>query len=470
MGFLARLPIRLRVTLAFAVAMAVVLAATGVFLYLRLGSALDRTIDQSLRARATDVGALVRRGDSAGKEGEGITQVLDPSGAVLAATPGLGRPLLTTEEISRARRGPLSVERPIPNSDESARILATPLDTQRGPRIVVVGSSLEQRGDALENLFVALLIGGPLALLLASLAGYGLAAAALRPVESMRREAEAVSAAEPGRRLPLPPAQDEISRLGETLNVMLGRLESALARERRFVSDASHELRTPLSALRTELELALGAKRRERRPELVTRVGDEAPLACQRRLQAAEHDVEGLAETGDLVLRWRKGKPPSWLRGGDRFRLAPHRLDRAESGRGEPVAGQRSEEQCERAADEQRHEQVLQRISSLLQRRSDDDDSLSALRVEGRGEDAGGLVGIGDRALDRHRLSARPRDLFGGQERTAKPRCGGQHCAAGIEHLRHPFSFLAEGVPLADQSAYVGRARAKALVDRAVQG
>src|SRR6266511_3655406 len=168
MGFLARLPIRLRVTLAFAVAMAVVLAATGVFLYLRLGSALDRTIDQSLRARATDVGALVRRGDSAGKEGEGITQVLDPSGAVLAATPGLGRPLLTSEEISRASRGAVTIERSVPNSDEAARILATPLDTQRGPRIVVVGASLEQRGDALENLFVALLIGGPLALLLAS--------------------------------------------------------------------------------------------------------------------------------------------------------------------------------------------------------------------------------------------------------------------------------------------------------------
>jgi len=68
MGFLARLPIRLRVTLAFAVAMAVVLAATGVFLYLRLGSALDRTIDQSLRARATDVGALSAGGTPPGRK------------------------------------------------------------------------------------------------------------------------------------------------------------------------------------------------------------------------------------------------------------------------------------------------------------------------------------------------------------------------------------------------------------------
>jgi two-component system OmpR family sensor kinase len=299
MGFVARLPIRLRVTLAFAVAMAIVLAATGFFLYIRLGSALDRTIDQSLRARATDVGALVRRGDSLGKEGEGITQVLGPRGAVLAATPGLGRPLLTSAEISRASREAVTIERPVPNSDEAARILATPLDTQRGPRIVVVGASLEQRGDALENLFVALLIGGPLALLLASLAGYGLAAAALRPVESMRREAEAVSAAEPGRRLPLPPARDEISRLGETLNVMLGRLESALARERRFVSDASHELRTPLSALRTELELAL---RRERSP---------AELEAALRSAAEETDrLSQLAEDLLVLARADGGKLP----------------------------------------------------------------------------------------------------------------------------------------------------------------
>ncbi|HEY2939275.1 MAG TPA: hypothetical protein VGJ27_05650, partial [Gaiellaceae bacterium] len=58
------MPIRLRLTLAFAVAMAAVLAATGLFLFLRVGSALDRTIDQSLRQRADDIATLVRQGDS----------------------------------------------------------------------------------------------------------------------------------------------------------------------------------------------------------------------------------------------------------------------------------------------------------------------------------------------------------------------------------------------------------------------
>ena len=88
-----------------------------------------------------------------------------------------------------------------------------------------------------------------------------MAAAALRPVEAMRRRAAQVSASEPGDPLPVPPSRDEISRLGETLNDMLARLERAFARERTFVSDASHELRTPLAILKTELELAMRAGR-----------------------------------------------------------------------------------------------------------------------------------------------------------------------------------------------------------------
>ena len=73
----------------------------------------------------------------------------------------------------------------------------------------------------------------------------------------MRRRAAEISAAEAEQRLPLPPAQDELRRLGETLNRMLDRLQAAVERERAFVDDASHELRTPLALHRTELELAL---------------------------------------------------------------------------------------------------------------------------------------------------------------------------------------------------------------------
>ena len=300
MRLLARLPIRLRLTVAFAVAMALVLAASGLLLYLRVGAALDRTIDQGLEGRADDVAILIRGagpwlGDAAVRrlteQEESFAQVLAPNGAVLDSSPGLGeRQLLTGPELARAARDTVIVDRaPFPDSDDPLRLLATPVEAIGGRTVViVVGTSTEERAEALESLLGQLLLGGPLTLVAASLLGYLLAAAALRPVESMRREAEAVSAAEPGRRLPLPPADDEIARLGVTLNTMLDRLEAALAQERRFVSDASHELRTPLASLRTELELAL------RRPRPVSEL--------RAALASAAEETERLSRVADDLL------------------------------------------------------------------------------------------------------------------------------------------------------------------------
>jgi two-component system, OmpR family, sensor kinase len=311
---LAHVPIRLRLTLVFAVAMAAVLAAMGLFLYLRLGVALDRTIEQSLRSRADDVTALLHETDTGlqepqptrlAKQGQGFAQVVDPSGVVVDSSASLaGRSLLSDAQLARATRATVMVDRPpFAGSDDPIRLLATPVTTEDDRRVlvVVVGASLEERADALESLRRQLYLGGPIALLLSSLLAYTLAAAALRPVESMRREAEAVSAAEPGRRLPLPPARDEIARLGETLNTMLGRLEAALERERRFVSDASHELRTPLAALRTELELAL----RRERPRGELREALRSAAEESDRLSQLAEDLLVLARSqgGELPVR-----------------------------------------------------------------------------------------------------------------------------------------------------------------------
>jgi len=139
--------------------------------------------------------------------------------------------------------------------------------------------------------------------LLASLEGYGIAAGALRPVETMRRRAAGVTAAERGV-LPVPPARDEISRLAVTLNDMLGRLGAALEHERRFVADASHELRTPIALLRTELELAL---RRPRSPEEL-RVALGSALEETERLSRLAEDLLLLAraEEGSLPLRTQR--------------------------------------------------------------------------------------------------------------------------------------------------------------------
>src|SRR5205085_9263404 len=112
-----------------------------------------------------------------------------------------------------------------------------------------------------------------------------LAGAALRPVERMRREADAISLAEPSRRLPIPPTRDELARLGSTLNSMLDRLHHSLQREQRFLDEASHELRTPLGVLRMELDLALS---RARTPEELHEALRSASRETDRLVRLAE--------------------------------------------------------------------------------------------------------------------------------------------------------------------------------------
>jgi two-component system, OmpR family, sensor kinase len=307
-----RIPIRLRITLAFALVSAVVLAALGYFVYARFDSELSEQIDQSLRTHGDDIASLVAGGDLArnakllGRE-ESFAQVLTPDGRIYATTPQLGAdPQITPAESARAVRASFLVTRPhVRSITGQARLLARPAQGSRGETFVVVtAASLDDRNESLANLRTLLFIGIPVALLLASAAAYVVSGRALRPVEAMRRRAAAISAAEPEARLPLPEADDEIRRLGETLNGMLGRLEAAIERERGFVDDASHELRTPLAMHKTELELAL---RYAKTPEEMRAAISSAIVEVDRLIQLAE-DLLVLARSaeGKLALDLRR--------------------------------------------------------------------------------------------------------------------------------------------------------------------
>ena len=289
---MSRIPIRIRLTLFFAVAMAIVLAAIGVFVYSRVASDLDRAIDKDLRSRGQALTALAQRGGSVRTTNSADT-FADFIGPGHTTTD-----LLSPDQLALAAKGArfFNVSR-VPGQDDPGRVLALP----RPNGILVVGATLEHRNDTLTSLKAAFLVGGPIALLLMSLCGYLLAGAALRPIESMRRRAAEISASSLHERLPVPPADDEVSRLGRTLNEMLARLEDGLERERRFVADASHELRTPLATLRAELELALRRSRTTQEFENSIRSAAEETDRLSRI--ADDLLILARAEQGTLALR-----------------------------------------------------------------------------------------------------------------------------------------------------------------------
>ena len=206
-----------RITLGFAVAMAVVLTVVGLVGYRQLRTGLADDLDRELQQRAQDLTPAVNRpgaalADPAGtgfiERGESFAEVVATDGRVLQSTPTLaGRPLLSSAEITQAGARTIFVDRPTaPGLDEPARLLATRVTRAGSPAFLVVGLTRGNGEETLARVRLQLVVGLPLLLLLTSLLGYLLTGAALRPVEVMRRRASTMSGAELGPRLPCRPA------------------------------------------------------------------------------------------------------------------------------------------------------------------------------------------------------------------------------------------------------------------------
>ena len=310
------LSLRLRLTAVFAVAMAVVLTALAAFLHGWLAAELLREIDRSLGANADTLLADASAPDLATTNrfvdpDEAFAQLLTPAGDVLESSRGLGAvPALSPAEAHSVSAGHPSYlsrhvdaadadHRPADSDRDVDRLLATPITIHGRHAVLVVGQTLSDRDEALTRQLELFAVALPVALLVTTTAGWLLAAAALRPVEAMRRRAAELSAHDPGVRLPVPGTGDELARLAVTLNDLLDRLHQAVEREHRFVDDASHELRTPLAVLKAELDLALTRPR--------------PPDQLRGALQAAATHTDELVRLAEdlLVLaRMRGGRLP----------------------------------------------------------------------------------------------------------------------------------------------------------------
>lgn len=267
------MPIRLRLALLFAAGTVAVAAMGGVVFVSELSSGLRNSVLTSLQARA---GAISQQFPDAGTGGgaglqvpapglapgrpgsvdaEDLTQIIDSRGVVIdAAGPGTSSPLLDAAQLALARRQTVVIEVTIAHQPDPFLVLATPGD--QSSSIVVVGASLGTVSNAVERVIVEIVGGGLVAVVIAGVAAWFLAGAALHPVERMRRQAAEISEHDSDAALAVPASRDEIAALARTLNELLRRLNGALSRQRGFVSAAGHELRSPLAILKGELELA----------------------------------------------------------------------------------------------------------------------------------------------------------------------------------------------------------------------
>ena len=123
---------------------------------------------------------------------------------------------------------------------------------------VLVGVNPEAAELGLEQTFSTFLLILPFGVLAAFAIGSLVARRALRPVDQITNEVrEITDGTSLHRRLPTSMVKDELGRLADTLNQMIGRLDRSFTALRRFTADASHELKTPLTVLKAGVERAL---------------------------------------------------------------------------------------------------------------------------------------------------------------------------------------------------------------------
>jgi heavy metal sensor kinase len=191
-------------------------------------------------------------------------QVLDESGNIGRKSENLKNVQLpiSLNALKNASKGLITFETNRSIGNTPLRIITFPVvENNHAARIVQIASSLEEVEDALNTLFIILIITVPLALMVASLGGQFLAHKALKPVDDITQTARMITSQNLNQRITPPKVKDEISRLIETFNGMISRLDQSFRQIKQFSSDASHELKTPLTILKGEVEVMLRKER-----------------------------------------------------------------------------------------------------------------------------------------------------------------------------------------------------------------
>ena len=267
--------LRFKLTVWYVLILAILLVSFSSFLYFTLSNILYRSVDNKLRSLA---GLIASESASPlSKFGFGdmdqtleasmnlkpigkFIQVLDESGKIGQKSDNLKNVELpiSLSTLRNASNGLITFETSHSFGNTSLRIVTLPvIENNHITRIVQVASSLEDVEDALNTLFIILIITVPSALVLASLGGQFLANKALKPVDHITQTARLITSQNLNQRIKPLKVKDEISRLIETFNEMISRLDKSFHQIKQFSTDASHELKTPLTILKGEIKIAL---------------------------------------------------------------------------------------------------------------------------------------------------------------------------------------------------------------------
>jgi signal transduction histidine kinase len=334
-----RRTLRARLTLLSAAGLAVGLAIGGALIVYLLHQRLVHSVDAASRQTASDVSELVIAGQVPNpipNVGTTLVQVVDDRQHVVASTAGVNRltPMLTPAEQQRALNGTVVVsgQRVHETVDGKLRVVVAhavdPNPVTGGPRLIIVATSTHAADESVETVTTFLLVVYPLLVVLLSALAWQVVGWTLRPVETLRRSADQISAGDRNvGLLPVPDGDDEVHRLAVTLNDMLGRLDAGRARQRAFVADAAHELRSPIASLRTQIEVAAHMNEPPLNDDLLTdiarlnRLVDDLLLLARAdegdpRLQSVEVvDLTAVARTA--VDGYGQARVPVRLAAGD---------------------------------------------------------------------------------------------------------------------------------------------------------
>jgi heavy metal sensor kinase len=314
--------VRTRLTLWYVSALALILVAFGVAVYVMLSRALHRRVDDALRSTIeisiTSLTHDTQEGQSRQSAAQSTTaelshpqqamMIFDERGQLLAEHPyeedlHIRLPDLSAIPADEVYLYTVAEEDDADDHHRLAvrRVRIPPADT---PYIILVSHPLEAIEDELESLREILYFATPAALFLAGLGGWFLARQGLAPVAAMARSARRIGAGSLDRQLPVANPRDELGELAITFNELLARLNAAFAQQRRFMADASHELRTPLSVMSTAAGVTL---KKEHRDEEEYREALQMMAEQTRRLSRIVHDMFVLAraDAGSYPLQKR---------------------------------------------------------------------------------------------------------------------------------------------------------------------